>query len=234
MTPQFVLTEAELKARGVTQAVVRSIFSAGETSIGAERDRRESGFGREVQIVAALLEKNFPEPEIIEIFENTPQGIGFSLTKIRSREACFEKLLAAARKAFKTKSRSKIAAGYVSGGEQLPPDYEFDNNGAVWLSTAATSEGGKPKRILVSNSALRITGIRENIESGELSLTIAYGYLGETRSVTITPNRCARRGRSSARLPGAARRSIPTTPGFSSRISQFTNSTSATSFRARK
>jgi hypothetical protein len=69
----------------------------------------------------------------------------------------------------------------------LPPGYVRHSNGSIWFSPYTIEEGGKPpKPIQVSSSALRISRIQENIDTGQISLTISFEYLGRTRSTTIS------------------------------------------------
>jgi hypothetical protein len=68
----------------------------------------------------------------------------------------------------------------------LPPGYVRHNDGSIWFSPSETDEGRKPsKPVQVSTSALRISRIQENIDTGQISLTISFEYLGRTRSTTI-------------------------------------------------
>jgi hypothetical protein len=68
----------------------------------------------------------------------------------------------------------------------LPPGYVRRSDGSIWFSPSTTEEGSKPpKPVQVSASALRITRIQENIDTGQISLTISFEYLGRTRSTTI-------------------------------------------------
>lgn len=68
----------------------------------------------------------------------------------------------------------------------LPSGYVRQNDGSIWFSPSATEEGSKPpKPVQVSTSALRISRIQENIDTGQISLTVSFEYLGKTRSTTI-------------------------------------------------
>lgn len=78
------------------------------------------------------------------------------------------------------------------GGEEsfmesdLPPGYIRHSDGSIWYSPPPPDESHKPpKPVQVSASALRITRIQENIDTGQISLTISFEYLGKTRSTTI-------------------------------------------------
>jgi hypothetical protein len=70
--------------------------------------------------------------------------------------------------------------------DDLPPGYYTESDGSVWFSPPATGGARKtPSPVKVSNSPVYISRIQENIDTGQVSLTLSFDYLGRKRSVTI-------------------------------------------------
>lgn len=75
-------------------------------------------------------------------------------------------------------------AGFMES--EMPPGYVRHSDGSIWFSPLPNDESRRPlKSVKVSDSALRISRIQENIDTGQISLTISFEYLGRTRSTTI-------------------------------------------------
>jgi hypothetical protein len=68
----------------------------------------------------------------------------------------------------------------------LPPGYIRHSDGSIWFTPPASDDGRKaPRPVKVSSSAIYISRIQENIDTGQLSLTISFEYRGRRRSATI-------------------------------------------------
>jgi hypothetical protein len=86
----------------------------------------------------------------------------------------------------------------------LPPGYSRHEGGSIWFHPPVADEGRKlPKPIMVSNSPLRISGIQENIDTGEISISIAFDYLGKPRFVHLLRSEMADSRRLVTALSGA-------------------------------
>ena len=83
--------------------------------------------------------------------------------------------------------RTSFAERGVNPSEaDLPPGYELADDDSVWHVVAAASAHKEPKRTFVSFAPLRISQIRENSETGQIKIVLAYSYLGRRRNVTVT------------------------------------------------
>ena len=184
ITSDFAPTESDLRARKVPSDVIKAIFS-----IRTDRDKdfdenpSKKPFEREIKIIQSLLKKNFAAGEITALFLNNPKGCGRTLRNARNGEQLLDDLLKKA--AVKAEEEERAKGNDPVGTDQLPPGYHLDRNGAVWLEIPASSAGREPKSVAISSSPLRITAIREDIDTGQISVVISYEYLGRTRSNTI-------------------------------------------------
>jgi hypothetical protein len=85
----------------------------------------------------------------------------------------------------------------------LPSGYVL-KDGSIWYNPPVLDTDKKlPKSVLVSNSFIRIAGIQENIDTGEISLSIAFEYIGKTRFISILRSEMADSRKLVAALAGA-------------------------------
>lgn len=182
--PDYAPTEKDLRARKVPARVTESILKGTmPEKTGFDVDEDERARMRDAFIVRTLLEKSFTENEITSIFRNNPSGCGKHF--FERRRGAGKYLLDLIKNAKKEISQKIRGASIESG--MLPAGYLLDEHGAVWFeSTTERAGGNESKMTFVSKSPLRITEIRENIDSGQISVVISYGYLGKTRSTVIS------------------------------------------------
>lgn len=170
-------TTDSLRGKKVTARVINAIIT-GKTEGSGDRSSRD------FLIAAALLEKGFTEEEVKAVFRQYPLGCGSKWAEARHGEKYLD--LTVSKAALQVKEKRENTSGVNSNYEDfVPPGYELAFNGSVWMITPAAREGAEPKRTLISDSQLRISEIRENIDSGQISVVISYKYLDRNRSTTI-------------------------------------------------
>jgi hypothetical protein len=177
-----MLSVEALQARGLNVDVIDAVVTGrGGVKAGS---RYEGEAGRDFWIASELLEKNFNEEEVKAIFRTYTKGCGSNWARKRNREKYLELIL------------SKAQATQVSGGvwqedanntleSELPSGYAL-RDGSIWFHPPVLDTDKKPpKAVKISDSFIRIAEIQESIDTGEISLSIAFDYLGKTRFVPI-------------------------------------------------
>lgn len=179
----YAPTEKELRARKVPARVTDAILKGtnpqkADWSLGEEERAQD----RDALIVRALLEKSFTDAEILSIFKNNPAGCGEHFLRQRRGAKYLFDIIELAR----AELRGGVRASSIERA-MLPEGYLLNEQGAVWFeSSVERARGTETKMVFVSKSPFRITEIRENIDSGQISVVISYEYLGKTRSNVIT------------------------------------------------
>jgi hypothetical protein len=184
-----------LKQRGLTAEVLDAIVT------GQGGANTESGYdgesGRDFWISSVLFEKNFSEDEIITIFKTHPDGCGSNWARKRDGEKYLKLTLRKASARLAQLKDSSFVGGEWEEDEEnmlenaLPHGYVL-NDGSIWYNPPVLDTDKKlPKAVKVSNSLIRIAEIHENIDTGEISLAIAFDYLGRTRLIPISRSEMA-------------------------------------------
>jgi hypothetical protein len=88
--------------------------------------------------------------------------------------------------------------------QALPHGYALEVDGSVWFNPQAAEHGRRaPKPVKVSDSPIRIAGIQEDVDTGQISLLVSFDYLGASRTVSITRSEMSDSRRLVAALSGA-------------------------------
>lgn len=177
-----------LQERGVSTDIIEAIIT-GRACTGIKTGASYKGNGgRDIWLASILLEKNFDAEEIKSIFRAHPHGCGSNWIRKKDGEKYLEQTL---RKAVLRRNDGITVGGAWqeddedNPGSVLPPGYVL-KEGSIWFTPPISDTDKKlPKSVLVSNSFIRIAGIHENIDTGEISLSIAFNYLGKTRFISI-------------------------------------------------
>jgi hypothetical protein len=195
------ITLETLKQRGVGVGLLDAVVTGrGGPGVGYDGEPE-----RDAWIASALLEKGFSEGEVKAIFRAHPNGCGSNWGRKRDGERYLDQILL--RAGARLSGGKEHAEGAGQDGElqanTLPPGYEL-KDGAVWLRPPAFDADKKPpKAVMVSSSFIRIAEIRENIDTGEISLSIAFEYLGRIRFVPLLRSEMADSRKLVAALSGA-------------------------------
>lgn len=67
----------------------------------------------------------------------------------------------------------------------LPHYYEHHTDGSIWFAPPPVDERRPATPVKVCNSPVRITEIQENIDTGQITVSVGYRYLDRTRETTI-------------------------------------------------
>jgi putative DNA primase/helicase len=188
------LSSDALRRRGVPPEIVSAVVTGRRPSravTGAGPEDGESG--RDFVVASALLERGFGEEEIKATFRAHPDGCGSNWAQQRHGERYLELLLRKA--AARREDARALTAPRVSHQQEddegapqraLPPGYTQGHDSSVWFNPPVGDEDRKAaKPVKVSNSFIRIAEIQENIDTGQISLLIAFDYLGRTRFTPI-------------------------------------------------
>lgn len=212
--PSPALTD--LRRRGVPESVLRSIVT-GERRIrtGVNAGRSDDESGRDFWIATTLCEKGLSDNEIAAIFNAHPNGCGSKVAQKKHGEQYLALTLRKARARYEEKE-SKAKAGRrkteadrdsEDGGESLrdylPPGYEFDEQGQIlFIPPIAEDDRKSLKPVKVCDSYIYIDEIQENIDTGQISLTIGYRYLDRPRKTNILRSQMAESRQLVAALSG--------------------------------
>jgi hypothetical protein len=182
---------ATMQERGVPQEVINAIIT-GRLSRHDERPFVESRdyHERDLWISTALLDRGFDKEEVKSIFRSNPAGCGSKFAREKNGERYLELTVRTALTLRRRKGHSD--AGADDESYDLPIGYELDRDGSLWFKPSALGgERKTPKPVQVSNSYIGIAGIRENIDTGQISLVLEYNYLGQRRRRTILRSQMA-------------------------------------------
>jgi hypothetical protein len=183
------LTVEALRGRGVDTELLETIITG---RVGARMgDTHGADTGRDFYVAARLHALDFSREEIKGVFRAHPGGCGRMWAKKRDGEKYLELTMN------KVKRRAGDSGlGWATGtsraedeadeGIWLPPGYVQTEDGSVWYHPPVTDESKKAARpVRISNSLIRITEIRENIDTGQITLLISFEYLGRGRTTHI-------------------------------------------------
>ncbi len=174
-----------LRSHRVSAKVIEAIITgkhAIRTGENAGRDDDQSG--RDFWIAASLLEKGFTEEETKAVFRDHPSGCGSKWAIKKHGEKYLDGTVdkASAHVSAK-KEKEEESVGFSA--DSMPDGYEMANDGSIWHISPPARPNHDPKWTLVCGSPIRISEILENIDTGQISCSITYKYLGRQRSTTI-------------------------------------------------
>jgi len=195
-TERTAFSAEHLRQRGLSSGLIESVVTG--------RPMQQEGLvtaalggesGRDFRIAFALLEQGLEEEEVRTIFRSYPHGCGSKWAQKKDGERYLDTLLGKA-----ITAREELTAGGDVNAEQdfrlrttgLPPGYSRHEDGSLWFYPPVTDEARKvPKPVKVCNSPLRITEIRENVDTGQISLVVTFSYLGRTVSAPLLRSQMA-------------------------------------------
>ncbi len=183
------LTVEALRGRGVDTELLETIITG---RVGVRTgDAYGADTGKDFYVAARLHALDFSREEIKGVFRAHPGGCGRTWAKKRDGEKYLELTLDKVERRAGDSGRGHAArTGWaedeVDGGRWLPPGYAQTEDGSVWYHPPVTDESQKAaKPIRISTSLIRITEIRENIDTGQIALSISFEYLGRSRTTQI-------------------------------------------------
>ena len=185
-----------LRQRGVYDDVIKAIVTGQRTiRTGVHAGRSDDESGRDFWIATTLFEKGFDEAEIASIFRAYPQGCGSKMAQPRHGDRYLKLTIDKAKKRVEEKRALGIDTEGNDNQEEalglpanaLPPCYSYGGNSSIWFCPPLEEgENGKPpKPVKVTDSPLYIAEIQENIDNGQISVTIGYRYIQRPHTTTI-------------------------------------------------
>jgi hypothetical protein len=180
-----------LKNRGVSFDVIETIVTGHSTSRRNFRQLYDSDdHSRDIWISTNLLNKGFNQEQIKNIFRAHPNGCGSKWSHEQNGEQYLELVVRTAiglRRNRLDEEGSMESIGENSLFLELPSGYSLEVDGSLWFKSPKSDETHKTsKPIMVASSYIGIAQIREDIYTGQISLTIAFKYSGRLRKTTIT------------------------------------------------
>lgn len=178
---------ATLEERGVPEDVMEAIVTGRLANIGGSpsvesRDYQE----RDLWIMIALFDYGFSKEEVKAIFRSNPEGCGARLAREKNGERYLEHTIKTASALRGRQRRGDSLEDEEEEYVEMPQGYESDPDGSIWFRPAKQEGDRKtPKPVKVSDSYIGIAGIREDIDTGHISVTIECEYLGRTRQMVI-------------------------------------------------
>jgi hypothetical protein len=187
-----------LRQRGLDAETIEAILTGRSVAgLSISNAAGSSDSGRDFLIAHRLFERGFSEEEIKAIFRAHPHGCGGRWTQKRDGEKYLDSLLR------KVTAKHREARGVAPDDawesedeglftRELPPNYLEHEDGSIWFHPPVRDEGRKvPQPVKVCNSMLRITGIQEHIDTGQISVVISFNYLGRVVSAPILRSQMA-------------------------------------------
>ena len=180
------LTVEALRGRGVDTELLETIITGrvGARVGGVQR----ADTGRDFYVAARLHALGLGREEIKSVFRAHPGGCGRTWAKKRDAEKYLDLTLDKVERRAGDSGRgwTSQAEDEADEGSWLPPGYVQTEDGSVWHYPPVTDESKKAARpVRISNSLIRITEIRENIDTGQITLSISFEYLGRSRTTQI-------------------------------------------------
>jgi uncharacterized protein (DUF927 family) len=175
-----------LRDRRVSGKVVEAIITGKHaTRTGGNAGRDDDQSSRDFWIATSLLEKKFTEEEVKAVFRNHPSGCGSKWANPKHGEKYLETTVAKASARVSSKQEEEEEKGVGFSDHSMPDNYELAKDGSIWLVGPPIKKDGEPRMTLVCDSPIRISEILENIDTGQISISISYKYLNRQRSTTI-------------------------------------------------
>jgi hypothetical protein len=183
------LSVDDLRRRGVPQEIINAVITG--RNVFRPGGQFDGDSGRDFVIASTLYEKGFGPEEIKSVFRHHPRGCGSAWAQ-RGRgekylEATLRKVIERhADRQWFTARAADVPEGGDAPPRDLPAGYSRGADGSVWFHPPVTDEGRKaPKPVKVCNSPLRIAQIQEDVDTGQISLLIAFDYLGRMRLTSV-------------------------------------------------
>lgn len=196
--PGIPYSVEHLRQRGLDTEMIEAILTGRSgAGSGTYSAASSSDSGQDFRIAYTLFERGFSEEEIKAIFRAYPHGCGSRWEQKKDGEKYLDSLLR------KVTIRHSEAKDGTPGGDwieedegafaqELPPNYLKHEDGSIWFHPPVRDEGRKvPAPVKVCNSMLRITGIQEHIDTGQISVIISFNYLGRVVSTPILRSQMA-------------------------------------------
>jgi hypothetical protein len=186
-----VFSAGQLRQRGLSAELIESIISGRAMNLVAPVTRGLGNeTGRDFQIAFVLLEHGLDEAEIKAIFRSYPHGCGSKWAQKKDGEryldSILNKVITARQELMNAGSDEDGFRESILGITGLPPSYSQHEDGSLWFHPPVVDEARKvPKPVKVCNSPLRITEIRENVDTKQISAVITFSYLGRNVSAPI-------------------------------------------------
>jgi hypothetical protein len=190
---QSAFSPDAMRQRGVPSEIVKAVVTGRIDSRSATNVGNYDGAsGRDFWIASMLFAHGLNDDEIKAVFRAHPHGCGSNWAQKKDGE----KYLNATIRKVKERhlDHSSLAEAREPGsavheafaGNVLPPGYTQGDDGSVWFNppVADTDKRAAPP-VKVSDSLLNISEIQENIDTGRISLTVAFEYLGRRRSTLL-------------------------------------------------
>lgn len=147
--------------------------------------------GRDFYVASRLHALSLSREEIKGVFRAHPAGCGRTWAKKSDGDKYLELTLDKVERRERDSGLGRAkGAGWTEdkAGEEnwLPLGYVQTEDGSVWYHPPVTDESKKAaKPVRISNSLIRITEIRENVDTGQITLLISFEYLGRNRTTHI-------------------------------------------------
>jgi hypothetical protein len=186
--PIATFSVERLRRRGLSAELIEAVITGRAVDQeGLFRGGLGGESGRDFRIVFALLEHGLEGEEIKAIFRSYPHGCGSKWTQKGDGERYLDSLLGRVigyrQELAEVGPHEGAAPVFGLNATELPPGYFRHEDGSLWFHPPAADEARKvPKPVKVCNSPLRIAEIRENVDTGQISLLITFSYLGRTVS----------------------------------------------------
>ena len=200
----LAIAVSKLRQRGVPDKIVRAIVTGEHTMRGGlNAGKSDDESGRDYWIACTLIERGFSDGEIRATFRANPNGCGSKWAQKRHGEKYLDITMTAAHNRVEEKKRLRTLGRDVEDNddnetegvglleEDIPAPYVLKPDGSLWLEPFNPDDEKKSRPVKVCNSPLWISEIQENIESGQITLSIAYRYLEKTRTTKILRSQMA-------------------------------------------
>lgn len=181
-----------LRERGADSDLLEAVITGRvRARPGGGANALEATSGRDFWVASRLYGLGLDRDEVKSVFRSHPGGCGRTWARKRDGEGYLELTLSKVEQRAGTARGGRALTGNfpgdLDGGESwLPPGYQQEEDGSVWYHPPVADGDRKlPKPVKVSNSPIRITGIRENIDTGQITLSVSFEYLGTGRTTRI-------------------------------------------------
>jgi uncharacterized protein (DUF927 family) len=184
------LTPDEMQARGASKKVIDAVITGKYTiRTGPNAGRSDDQSSRDFWIASSLIESGFAKEEVKRLFRRYLSGCGSKVAQSAHGEEYLNLTVEKASAQVNAKLAQKGEYGILTDFDpksSVPPGYQLNEDGTLWLVTPPRKEGGEPKYTLVSESPIYISEIHENVDNGQISMGVSYKYLERKRTTVIT------------------------------------------------
>lgn len=182
---------AALRSRGVDDGLAEVILTGKINARSRGQGLYAGEPGRDFWVASRLYELHFSPEEIKAVFRAHPGGCGRTWSKRRDGERYLGAVVSNVEERYRDlKGISTSGGGADSDSfnstDKLPSGYVRSDDGSVWFAPPVNDNDRKvAKPVKVSSSTIRIAEIHENIDTGQISLSIAFDYLGQERVARV-------------------------------------------------